>query len=216
MAASRACRARQVAGPFAHPVIVGAVTTSEITVATAADRGQVVESLVAAFVKDPVLRYLFPDDGTYPQYAAAFFGHLFDKRVDRGTVWTIGNGLAVAMWDGPGPDDVTPRRSLADQLPADAMARVNAYDEAVHGALPKAPFWYLGVLGTHPDHTGRRWGHTLMATGLRRAAADGVPAVLETSNPGNVEVYRRAGWDVVVAVPAEPLPIWVMQQHPDG
>jgi hypothetical protein len=49
-----------------------------------------------------------------------------------------------------------------------------------------------------------------MGEGLRRAAADGLPAVLETSNPANVEVYRRAGWEVVRSV-TEPLPTWIMQ-----
>jgi hypothetical protein len=47
-------------------------------------------------------------------------------------------------------------------------------------------------------------------TGLRRAAADGLPAILETSNPANVEVYRRAGWEVVLVVTAERLTIWIM------
>jgi ribosomal protein S18 acetylase RimI-like enzyme len=92
------------------------------------------------------------------------------------------------------------------------MARVHAYDEAVHDALPTPPFWYLGVLGTHPDGAGRRWGHAVMRAGLRRAAADGVPAILETSNPANVEVYRRAGWEVVRPV-TEPVPTWIMRQQ---
>jgi ribosomal protein S18 acetylase RimI-like enzyme len=96
-------------------------------------------------------------------------------------------------------------------MPADALARVRAYDRAVHAAFPTSPSWYLGVLATHPDCAGRRWGHAVMSTGLRRAAADGLPAVLETSNPANVEMYRRAGWRVVRTV-TEPLPIWVMQQ----
>jgi GNAT superfamily N-acetyltransferase len=193
-----------------------AVTAPEITVATPADRGRVIGSLLAAFVNDPVLRHLFPDDATYPRYAAAFFGHLFDKRVHRGTIWTIGHGASVAMWDAPAAGDKPRDGTLATQLPADALARVDAYDEALHAALPATPFWYLGILGTHPDHAGRRWGHAVMKAGLRRAAADGVPAILETSNPGNVEVYRRAGWEVVVSVTAKPLNIWIMQQSADS
>jgi hypothetical protein len=47
---------------------------------------------------------------------------------------------------------------------------------------------------------------------LRRAAADGLPAILETSNPANVEVYRRAGWQVVLVVTLGPLTVWIMQQ----
>lgn len=193
----------------------------EITVASPADRERAVGSLVAAFVRDPVLRYLFPDAVSYPRCAAAFFGYLFDKRVGRQSIWTVGGGVSVAIWepptgagDGPSDEDDGPRGdALAADLPADALARVRAYDEALRAALPAAPFWYLGVLGTHPDHAGRRFGHAVMSAGLRRAAADGLPAVLETSNRGNVEVYRRAGWEVVGTV-SRPLPIWVMRQDP--
>jgi ribosomal protein S18 acetylase RimI-like enzyme len=188
-----------------------AVTAPEITIAVPGDRDRAVGSLVAAFVGDPVLRYLFPDDVTYPTYAAAFFGRLFDKRVHGETIWTIGGGASVAMWDAPAATGQTPNDVLAGQLPADALDRVNAYDEAVHAALPTTPFWYLGVLGTHPDHAGRRWGRAVMRAGLRRAAADGLPAVLETSNPTNVEVYRRAGWKVLRMVPVTPLTIWIME-----
>jgi ribosomal protein S18 acetylase RimI-like enzyme len=189
------------------------VTAPEITVATPDDRGRVVASLVAAFPTDPVLRYLFPDEATYPQYAAAFFGHLFDKRVHRGTIWVVERGASVAIWEPPAGEAEDDWRGgdLAADLPAAEMSRVRAYDDAVHAALPAAPFWYLGVLGTHPDSAGRRWGHALMSVGLQRAAADGLPAVLETSNPDNVEIYRRAGWEVVHSA-AEPLPIWVLRQ----
>lgn len=200
--------------PSSIAITSRAVTAPEITLATPADREPVVDSLVATFVDDPVLRYLFPDQATYPRYAAAFFGYLFDKRVSRQTIWTIGRGASVAIWEPPASGDGSPvAGSLAAALPADAMARVDAYDDAVHAAMPAEPFWYLGVLGTHPSSTGRRWGHAVMRAGLRRAAEDGLPATLETSNPGNVEMYRRAGWEIVRTVP-EPLPIWVMRQSP--
>ncbi|SCE99442.1 Acetyltransferase (GNAT) family protein [Micromonospora coriariae] len=191
------------------------MTTPEITIATSADRDAVVGSLVAAFVKDPVLRYLFPDEDTYPRYAAAFFGHLFDKRVHRSSIWTIGGGASVAIWEPPAepptPGDGSPDSGFAAHFPADVLARVQGYDRAVHAALPALPFWYLGVLGTHPDSAGRGWGRAVMRAGLDRAAADGLPAILETSNPANVELYRRAGWEVVDSL-SEPVPTWIMRQ----
>lgn len=185
--------------------------TDTIHPAGPADRERAVASLVAAFVADPVLRHLFPDDADYPRHAGAFFGHLFDRRVAQNTVWTIGHGLSVALWDGPKAAD-DPAAGPLDDLPADARARVDAYDAVVHGALPDHPFWYLGVLGTDPAHKGRRWGHALMADGLRRAADEGLPAVLETSNPGNVGVYKRAGFEVFREVTAGPLQVWVMER----
>jgi GNAT superfamily N-acetyltransferase len=170
----------------------------------------VLASLVAAFAADPVLRYLFPDEASYPSHAAVFFGHLFDKRVHLGTVWTIG-GASVAMWHAPAS------KSGGDPaLPAAELARVRAYDETVHAALPTTPHWYLGVLGTDPRHAGKRFGHALMAAGLRRAEADGLPVVLETSNPGNVQVYERAGFEVVTETALDGLEIWVLRRPPSS
>jgi ribosomal protein S18 acetylase RimI-like enzyme len=193
------------------------MTTVEIAIATPNDRDRVIGSLVAAFAKDPLLQYLAPDETTYEPSATAFFGDLFDKRVHKGATWTIGGGASVAIWDPPtsGDDGGSPvhNERLEAEMSADVLSRVRAYDEAVHQALPDEPFWYLGVLGTHPDSTGRRWGHAVMAEGLSRAAEDDLPAVLETSNPANVEMYRRAGWEVVRAV-EDPLPTWVMSQLP--
>jgi len=190
------------------------VTSVEISIATPADRERVLASLVPAFANDPVLRHLFPDDATYPAYAAVFFGHLFDKRVAKGTIWTVGHGASVAMWEPPAPvAEPVAEQSLAGQLPDDALARLHACDEAVHAAMPGGPYWYLGVLATHPDYHGRRWGQAVMQAGLRRAADDSLPAVLETSTTGNVEMYRRAGWEVAGTV-TDPLPIWIMQYPP--
>ena len=116
----------------------------------------------------------------------------------------------TAIWEPPGVEH--PRDTLGEQLPAAEFERVRAYDDAVHAALPHEPFWYLGVLGTHPDHTGRRWAQAVMRAGLDSAAADRLPAVLETGNPGNVDFYRRAGWHVIGELTA-PLPIWIMKQE---
>jgi ribosomal protein S18 acetylase RimI-like enzyme len=185
---------------------------TEIALATPADRTRVLTCVLAAFIKDPVIRHLFPDDDTYPEHAAAFFGHLFDKRVGRGTVWIAEGGNAVAMWETPADGDTPPENHLAELLPADALRRITTLDDAVHAAMPAGPYWYLGVLATHPDHHGRRLGHTLMADGLRRAAGAGLPAVLETSSEGNVAMYRRAGWEVVDSI-TDPLPVWVLR-HP--
>ena len=52
-----------------------------------------------------------------------------------------------------------------------------------------------------------------MGAGLDRAALDGLPSVLETTNPGNVELYGRSGWLVRDSVTVGPLQVWVME-HP--
>jgi ribosomal protein S18 acetylase RimI-like enzyme len=194
-----------------EPVAGGAIGSDPvITVAGPGDRQGILDALVAAFGKDPVLRHLFPDDETYPRYAEAFFGVSFDKRVDRRSIWTVQSGGATAIWE---PPDAAPVADHLDrELPAGILERVRTYDRVVHEAMPRQPFWYLGVLGTHPDHTGKRWAQAVMHAGLDRAAADGLPAVLETGNPANVAFYRRAGWEVIREIP-RPLPIWIMRRE---
>jgi len=186
----------------------------EVVTAAPADRGRVVGAMVAAFVADPALRYFFPDDDSYAEGAAAFFGHLFDKRVHLGTVWTVGGGASVAMWDPPASGADHAGDGPALRLPDESLARLAIYDEAVHAVLPATPYWYLGVLGTHPDHAGRGGARAVTAAGLRHAAAAGLPAYLETANPRNVDVYRRLGWEVERTVAADALTVWVMRQMP--
>jgi GNAT superfamily N-acetyltransferase len=178
--------------------------------ATVTDRQRVVDTVVAAFRDDPAFRFFFPDAAAYDQHAAAFTGHLFDRRVTRGTVWVVEGGAAVTMWDAPGEDPADAVSTL--DVPPVPRARLEHFDAVVGAALPAAPFWYLGVVATHPDHAGRRLGRALMRVGLDRAAATGLPAYLETANPRNVDRYRAVGWETVASVDAG-LPVWVMR-HP--
>lgn len=89
----------------------------------------------------------------------------------------------------------------------------------MHKALPSTPHWYLGVLATHPGHRGRQLGRATLDAGLRRAAEDGLPAYLETSNPDNLRLYRAAGFEVVDTLTVDTLtvdtlPVWVMATRP--
>jgi GNAT superfamily N-acetyltransferase len=184
----------------------------EVRRATGADRGRVVETFMAAFEADPALRYFFPDE-EYAAHGSAFAGWLFDRRVGAGTVWVADDGAAIALWDGPArPDRVAP----APTLPRGPQERLDAYDAAVHHHLPTTAHWYLGVLATHPDRAGQRLGRAVMAAGLAEAARDGLPAYLETTNPNNVEIYRRAGWEVAARAGVPGLDVWVMVHNGPG
>ncbi len=184
-----------------------------VTQATPADRPGVVETVVAAFKTDPAFRFFFPDDATYHTHSSTFAGYLFDRRVHSGTVWVVGAGASVAMWDAPSTVEVvaTPPAELV--LPAEVMDRLDVYHEAVQTALPAATGWYLGILATHPDHAGRRWGRSVMAGGLDRARTEGHPAYLETTNPRNIDLYQRAGWEVLDTLMVGPVQVWTMVHY---
>jgi GNAT superfamily N-acetyltransferase len=182
--------------------------------ATPAMRERVIDTVVAAFVSDPAFRYFFTDGATFNHEAEAFAGYLFDRRVNRGTVWVVDGGAAVAMWDPPRSDDGAAGNGHGNSgpdLPAATLERLKRYDAVVGAALPATPHWYLGILATHPHHAGRGWGRLAMTAGLDHAVEAGLPAYLETTNERNVELYQRAGWRLTGSAAVDDLPIWVMR-----
>jgi len=169
------------------------------------DRESVVGTVVAAFAEDPAFHYFFGDDADARR---VFAGYLFDLRAGSDSVWLVDGGASVAMWDPPSRPSGS---GLPAEFPAAARQRLRDYDLAVHGAFPKTPFWYLGVLATHPQHAGRRLGRAVMQPGLERARADGLPAYLETATARNVALYERSGWQVTQELVVAGLDVWILR-----
>jgi GNAT superfamily N-acetyltransferase len=93
----------------------------------------------------------------------------------------------------------------------DSLARIAAYDRAVHEALPPEPHWYLGILACHPERRGAGLGRRVAELGLAEAQRSGHPAALETTSFTNVAIYESAGWSVRSEI-EDPhgLSVWVM------
>lgn len=72
--------------------------------------------------------------------------------------------------------------------------RIFAAFEKTH---PSESHWYVLVLGVHPNHQGKGLGGKLLSKVLQSADADGVPVYLESSNPKNLDFYRKHGFKVM-------------------
>jgi ribosomal protein S18 acetylase RimI-like enzyme len=180
-----------------------------------ADRERTVAIVADAFATDPVVRWIFPNDATYPDRARAFFGFLFDSRVTRGGVWVSAGGEAAALWSPPGGDAEDEREwgSVAAGFTAAEVERCDAWDAAVAPHHPEGDQWYLGVLATAPEHQGRGHGSAVAAPGLAAATTAGVPAFLETAVERNVVLYERLGFVVTGEIDDPALPRgWCMRR----
>lgn len=149
---------------------------------------------------DPLVRWFFPDDVTYPARAAAFFGYLFDIRVEHGEVRVVSEGDAASLWTPP--DGVTMStseqdRRWADQVEAGAgpgeIARLDRFDEAVAAMRPADPHWYLGVLATDPSRRHRGLASAVIQPVLERADRDDQSVFLESA-ADNLPFYARFGF----------------------
>ncbi|HEY8216486.1 MAG TPA: GNAT family N-acetyltransferase [Acidimicrobiia bacterium] len=191
--------------------------------ATADDRAVSVRTAARAFVGDPFIRHLLPDDDRYEAHAEAFFGLLFDVRLAGGDLWCTDDCAAVAQWTPPGGN----RRgdawvdeqfdAVTGSLHELTYERMEALDALLAPGWPAEPHWYLGVLATDPGAPGRGLGSAVLAPGLARADADGLAAYLVTATEANVAFYRRRGFGVYVEVDLPDGPhVWMLERRPSA
>jgi len=183
------------------------------------DRAAVTATVAAAFAGDPAWAFLHGDD--YDRLAPHFAGALFDLRVGSGDVWVTGDLAAAAMWEPPrrprAPSDGSETQWQAYRARAGETAwrRLVEYEDAVDAARPTTPYWYLGVLATHPDRQREGLASAVMAPVLEQADGAGIDCCLETSTVANKAFYGRRGFTDVTAVPmASGTPTWWLRRPP--
>jgi ribosomal protein S18 acetylase RimI-like enzyme len=186
-------------------------------------RDDALATVVAAFATDPLLRWVWPDDGRYAGCAPDFFGLLLDLRLESGEVWVAGDGPAVssvAMWDPPGGLYQPPPEQRWAEVQAGFTAAERAgwvaFDEAMGVPEAAGPHWYLGVLATAPGRQGSGLGRAVTTPMLAAADRTGLPAYLETASETNVAIYRRLGFEVdrEVDMPDGGPRCWLMARAP--
>jgi ribosomal protein S18 acetylase RimI-like enzyme len=181
--------------------------------------------LAACFVEDPLSAWLFPHPGRRQRVLQSLFlatirDALRFSSVD--AVYARGRLCGVSVSLPPGAFPPTRGRS-ARLLPTFALLaarypralrrafRVMAADADAH---VEGPHWYAQALGVEADHRGQGAGTALLEAILRRADRDRTSTFLVTSNPPNLEWYRRYGFvesNEIRARPEAP-PFWPMER----
>ena len=87
-------------------------------------------------------------------------------------------------------------------LPEADQPEMFAVLEQMGGYHPTEPHWYLPMIGVDPSQQGRGIGSALLTHALAICDRDGLPAYLESSNPKNVPLYERHGFEVVGTIQA--------------
>ncbi len=174
-------------------------------VATAADLDAAGETLARAFEHDPLWGWAFEDADREHKLAALaeVFGFFVAGALDLGWVRVTDGVEAVSLWIPPGSPELTPADEerlpgvIAAACGPDSAARVAGLIDAFERNHPhEPPHFYLSLLATHPDHSGRGLGVALVAECLAEIDAGDPPAAafLESSNPANVARYERLGF----------------------
>lgn len=170
--------------------------------ATRHDVGTVTETITLAFLHDPVWSVALarPDGST--SHHAAFWELFVEGSLRYSTVYMTDDASAVSVWIPPGGTDLSDAQeaALKDLVgtalePAAARSMVELWRRFAANHPRDEPHAYLSLLATHPDHRGQGIGQRLLAEDLARFDANGMPAYLESTNPGNDHRYERAGFE---------------------
>ncbi|MFU8813716.1 MAG: GNAT family N-acetyltransferase [Pseudomonadales bacterium] len=177
----------------------------------ASQRGKVIPTIVLAFAADPLVRWLWPDAGAYlgamPELTVAFAGGAFDH----GSAFCNADYSAAALWLPPqiSPDSETLGALVQRTVAPETLAEMAGVSEQMAEHHPDEPHWYLPLIGVDPARQGRGQGAALMKHALRRFDADGAVAYLESTNPRNISLYERHGFEAVGRIQAGSSPVIV-------
>ncbi len=77
-------------------------------------------------------------------------------------------------------------------------------------------FWYLSIVGIHPDSQGKGLGRLLIEKQLQSADKLQIPTFLETFTPRNMSFYNRLGYKSVASFfePTTNAEYWIMIRDP--
>jgi ribosomal protein S18 acetylase RimI-like enzyme len=170
-----------------------------IEVVAATEQGSAIDVIVLAFSADPAARWTWPDAHAYlehfPRFARAFGGAAFTHA----SAYCVADHSGAALWLPPGvePDESALVEIVTATAPGKLQADIFAVLEAMGRHHPSEPHWYLPLIGVDPSRQGRGYGSALMRHALLACDRDGTLAYLESSNPKNVPLYERHGFEVL-------------------
>lgn len=176
--------------------------STAVTTLTPDDAAHAISTIVLSFSADPATRWTWPDPHDYlinmPHLAQAFGGAAFS----RGGAFAIEGYAGVALWLPPGvqPDEEAMVELVQRTAPESIRDEIFGVFEQMGAFHPAEPHWYLPLIGVDPTHQGKGLGNALMRHALERCDREQVLAYLESSNPRNISLYQRLGFETLGAI----------------
>jgi ribosomal protein S18 acetylase RimI-like enzyme len=142
-----------------------------------------------------------------PGFTRAFGG----AALAHGTAHCTTDGAGAALWLAPGiaPDEAELLATVETTVAPAVRNEVLAMVEAMGHHHPDQPHWYLPMIGVEPSRQGRGHGAALLRHQLARCDDEGTLAYLESSNPRNISLYLRHGFEITGEIQAGSSPVMV-------
>ncbi len=181
--------------------------------------GEAASTLALAFDDDPLFRHLLPRAASRRAWIRWFHLRALTECLAVGGAFTLAGGPAfgaIGLYPpGAWPPKLANLLRATTMVPGPPPYRLLTeglwIEREIHRLHPPGPHLYVYVLGVHPEQKGRGLGGALLRHAASIARAAGVVGHLETSNPQNLSLYRRFGYEVQRELGARGVPpVWTM------
>ena len=164
------------------------------------DADRAMHVLMLAFAGDPFVRWCNPEAQGYLTHFPTGFRAMAGKAFDEGSAYGTEDFAGVAIWlppvvEGDSDENIETAVSAIPEDRRDAVSEISGLLADYH---PKdAAYWYLPLIGVDPVHRGAGHGSALMEHALRKCDEAETQAFLESSNPRNITLFERHGFEVM-------------------
>ena len=156
--------------------------------------------MLLAFSGDPFFRWFIPEPAKYVKGGIALMNAFGGgKAIENGTAFAPSNYEGASFWLPPGVsiDEQLVGQAIMESVPNYIQEELFAVFGEMASYRPEGDCWYLPLIGVDPAHQGRGLGSMMLKHALNIIDEKGLPAFLESSNPANISLYERHGFEVV-------------------
>ena len=145
----------------------------------------------------------------FPEFVRLFGGKAFEH----GSAYLVDGCAGAALWLPPGvePDQERLGALLERTVPDHIREDLFGVLDLMGHHHPSEPHWYLPLIGVDGNLQGRGHGSAMLRHTLSICDGERKAAYLESTNPRNIPLYERHGFEVIgtIQVGASP-PIYPM------
>ena len=185
--------------------------------ATRKQKNELISTILGAFMTDPMARWICPSAHQYfsrmDEFVEAFGGAAFEHE----SAYYVDGYCGAALWLPPTvqPSEEKMIAVIKDVVPEHRLEATFSMLEKMGSFHPAEPLWYLPLIGVDPCYQARGYGGRLMAHALERCDREKQLAYLESSNPRNLSLYIRHGFELIGTIQvADSPPVFPMLRKP--
>ena len=181
----------------------------EIRVATQEETRETISCIVAAFITDPIARFTCPSPHDYLQAMPLVTEEFGGGAFAHGSAYVSTDFCGAALWLPPGvhPDFEALEKIFRDLAAPEHFGDLLLTFERMGQWHPEEPHWYLPLIGVEPNAQAKGIGGALMRHAVGRCDEQGALAYLESTNPRNISLYERYGFEIMGEIQVGSCPV---------